>query len=79
MPFTSGDREPTPRPNVTAEETETFGKVGAVLRDGGIFLGNFWMQGGYFEIRIEHGGKVMVFKSTRCFPESFDPKGYMLR
>ena len=46
MPFASDDREPTPPPNVTAEEAETFEKVSAVLRDGGIFLGNFWMQGG---------------------------------
>lgn len=67
-----------PRPNITAEETQTFEKVRAILRDGGIFLGNFWMQGGYFEIRIEHGGKVIVIKSTRCFPGSFDPQGGML-
>ena len=78
MPFTSEDREPIPPPNVTAEETEIFGKVSALLSDGGIFLGNFWVQGGYFEIRIERGGKVIVFTSTRCFPGSFDPKGRML-
>ena len=79
MPFTSEDRESIARPNVTAEDTNTFGKVSAVLRDGGIFLGNFWMQSGYFEIRIEHQGTVVVFKSTRCFPGSFDPKDCMLR
>ncbi len=79
MPFVSDDSEPIPPPNVTAEEAETFEKISAVLRERGIFLGNFWMQGGYFEIRVEHRGKVIVFKSTRCFPGSFEPKGRMLR
>ena len=79
MPFTSEDREPIPRPQVTAEETEMFGKVSALLSDGGIFLGNFWVKGRYYEIRIEHRGTVIVFQSTRCFPGSFDPTGRRLR
>ena len=79
MPFPSEDREPIRQPTVTVEETETFEKVDALLRDGGIFLGNFWTPGGYFEIRIEHAGTVIVFTSPRCFPGSFDPKGRVLR
>jgi len=79
MSFPFKNREPLRRPTVTAEEAETFEKVSAVLRDGGVFLGNFWTQGGYFEIRVEHGGHVIVFTSPRCFPGSFDPKGRVLR
>ena len=75
MPFTSEDRDPIPPPKITAEETATFEKVSAILRNGGIFRGNIWMRGGYYEIRIEHQGEVIVFKSTRCFPGSFDPQG----
>ena len=79
MPFPPEDRKPIRQPTVTAEGTETFEKVNAILADGGIFLGNFWTPGGYFEIRIEHGGTVLVFTSPRCFPGSFDSKGRVLR
>ena len=79
MSFSFENREPIRRPTVTAEEAETFEKIRAVLNDGGIFLGNFWTPGGYFEIKVEHDGEVIVFTSPRCFPGSFDPKGRVLR
>jgi len=68
-----------PQPIITGEETkkekEIFQAIYALLAKGGKFLGNFWVnrpgKGGIFEIKVELGGRVFVFESTRCFPEIF--------
>ena len=70
-----------PPADITEKEQEIFETVSALLTKGGRFLGNFWVnhpkKAGIFEIKIELGGRMFVFESTRCFPEIFSllPKG----
>ena len=64
-----------PPPEITEKEQEVFGTVFALLAKGGRFLGNHWVnypgKKGIFEIKVELGGRVFVFETTRCFPEIF--------
>lgn len=67
-----------PQSLVSTTERETFDKIYALLKQGGIFLGNFWVnqkeKKGCFEIRVKCKDKIITFESERCFPESFGPQ-----